>query len=352
VKNTPCQPFRRTAGRRIRGAGFTLVELMIVISLIAALIALLLAGVNVAREAARRAQCASNLRQIGVAITGFTVANDDWLPIGARWQSNPTVLTTNATVARASTHGRHPTNDRDDRGNVLVFLLPYLDQSPLYDALRLDGSLVGNFGDQTTADGRLVRSVPLEVYRCPSDDFPTVVGDVAFHNYAASAGPSFGTSNQPPGCSCSSPFDARARGPAANQNPNLSTPPYPGPFSRTYMKARIDEVTDGLSNTIFFGEVRPRCSAFVQRGWFHSDNGNGKSSTAIPINTETCSTTDPNGCRNNCNGNLEFGFRSVHPRGAFFLLGDGAVRMIDESIDVQTYANLGDKADGQVIRDF
>jgi hypothetical protein len=109
------------------------------------------------------------------------------------------------------------------------------------------------------------------------------------------------------------------------------------------------EVEDGLSNTIFVGEVRPKCSGHVRQGWSNSNKWGAF--TQIPINFDTCRTLAEaqalglDGCRADCNWNAEVGFKSRHPGGAQFAIGDGSVRFIAETIDMKLYNYLGDRAD-------
>jgi prepilin-type processing-associated H-X9-DG protein len=100
-----------------------------------------------------------------------------------------------------------------------------------------------------------------------------------------------------------------------------------------------------------FGEVRERCSDHVRTGW-GDGHGSGLHSTQIPINYDSCADTmalAPNrdGCRARCNWNMEFGFKSQHPGGATFLLGDGSVHFIGQTIDHWAYNYMGDRDDGR-----
>src|SRR4051794_34579971 len=88
---------RRQMGRRLTGSGkapvrttrdgFTLIELLVVIAIIAILAAILFPVFARAREQARRASCASNLKQLGLAVTQYTQDNDEHFPIGYNWRN-------------------------------------------------------------------------------------------------------------------------------------------------------------------------------------------------------------------------------------------------------------------------
>jgi prepilin-type processing-associated H-X9-DG protein len=125
-------------------------------------------------------------------------------------------------------------------------------------------------------------------------------------------------------------------------------PKFGGPFSRGSIPIKAKAVSDGMSNTIFLGEVRPECSHNIARGWHYSNSGQGVVSTIIPINLDTCSEDHPDGCRRWCNYSTEMGFKSPHPGGAHFGMGDGSVQFLSETIDIYTYNWLGGKADGEI----
>lgn len=299
--------------RRYR-SGFTLVELLVVIAIIGVLIALLLPAVQAAREAARRAECTNHLKQIGLGLHNYELSYKQFPP-GAVNQS-PLL-----------------------RGSILVRLLPYVEQSQTFDAIDFRQASIHNAVLPGTTT--LVASQVISTYICPSDThdnyfFP----GRALHNYAASRGPTLVYEN--PAYPCSHPWQSMALAMDSNSRD------FAGPFTRAGVTTRISEVRDGLSNTIFFGEVRPDCSEHARNGWLDSNNGNGYCTTLIPINYDTCDETASDPCHTPFTWNTEVGFKSAHPGGANFLVGDGSVTFLPETIDHQVYQYLGGKQDGQV----
>ena len=133
----------------VKAAGFTLVELLVVIAIIGILIGILLPAVQAVREAARRTQCANNLKQIGLALHNHHAAKQEF-PIGTvEWR---------------------PSNDSSKRQLAWsVFLLPYLEQQNVFDQLDLMQAF-------DAADNAIGASTVLSVYLCPSsireDDQP------------------------------------------------------------------------------------------------------------------------------------------------------------------------------------
>jgi prepilin-type processing-associated H-X9-DG protein len=298
-----------------------LVELLVVIAIIGILIAMLLPAVQAAREASRRAQCSNNLKQIGVALHNYEGTHKHYPP-GAVWNSGTPAV---------------------NRGSILVYLLPYIEQDQTYEAIDFTLANIDNsvFPGTTTK----IASARISSYICPSDPQDEMYWGLAPHNYAASRGPTEVYDN--PSCSCSHPWQSLSQAPLDDVRR------FAGPFTRVGTKTRVNEVLDGLSNTIFFGEVRPACSEHARNGWLASNNGNGYCTTIIPINHDTCRDTGPDPCKLYCNWNTEVGFKSLHPGGAQFLLGDGSVRMLKDQIAHQTtYQYLGGKSDGQVVSGF
>jgi len=292
---------------------FTLVELLVVIAIIGVLVALLLPAIQAAREAARRSQCSNNLKQIGLAIHNYELSYKR-LPAGANWRGAPLV----------------------QKGSILLFLLPFIEETGLYNSVDMHSP---NLDD-------VVRNAPIggtrvTTYICPSDELNGMYKEFAVHSYAASRGPTALYDN--PGCSCAHDFDKYKLAPLDD----LTN--YAGPFTRMGTTTKLSRITDGLSQTIFFGEVRPGCSESVREGWAFTNNGNGYCSTIIPINYDTCNDQATDNCARSCNWNTEAGFKSNHPGGAYFLFGDGSAHFVQEDVDHQTYQYLGAKSDGNII---
>lgn len=325
--------------------GFTLVELLVVIAIIGVLVGLLLPAVQAARESGRRATCTNNLKQIGIAIQAYVDAKGH-LPPGGSVEFDT-----------------YPQPAINLSGSTTMLILPYMDLQSLfslYDFTLISNNTNGKSGnriDETVLPGSSSRVWTTKVpgYRCPTDSDLNINTGVGKCNYFASAGaqPLSAAGNNLTPCTCTNAYTAYFT--AASGTVGVS-----GPFVRgwdaTKRRARVcrlEEVTDGLSKTIFFGENRPTCSGHANGGWGNTNNGCGLVSTQIPMNYDSCkpdvASAGGDGCGARCNWNTELGFKSMHPGGATFLLGDGAVTFLNESIDHWTYQYLGGKADGKAV---
>ncbi len=304
----------RSLSRQRATAAFTLVELLVVIAIIGILIALLLPAVQSAREAARRVQCSNNMKQLGLALHNYHFQHQSFPP-GSTFQAG-------------------------NKGSILIRLLPYIEQQAVYDAYDFKQPT----DDQTFADGTLIASTVIATYLCPSDNHNQSHNGRGLHNYAASKGSTKHINSD--ACSCPQ-FENWNSFALGDYNTPARMPT--GPFTRHGQTTTMAQCRDGLSNTIYFGEMRPLCSVHASRGWAFSNGGHGGGAgTIVPINTDSCSTNPADGCQSYCNWNTEHAFKSLHPGGAMFLLGDGSVHFLSESIDHQTYQYLGAMADGQV----
>jgi prepilin-type N-terminal cleavage/methylation domain-containing protein/prepilin-type processing-associated H-X9-DG protein len=307
---------RREETMTRRRTGFTIVELLVVIAIITIVIALLLPAVQAARESSRRSSCQNNLKQIGIAVSNYESTYKQ-LPPGAFWDIN---LLAN-------------------RGPVLVHLLPYVEQPAIYQqfnfrAHNTDGTLLP---DGVTP----VAAAVVPAYRCPSDDARMYWGYMP-SSYNASRGPTDVFNNV--NCPCPNPWQSLSLAP-------LDDPTnYAGPFTRVGVSCRLAQIRDGLSVTIFFGEVRALCSEHARNGWATTNDGNGYCTTLIPINYDSCNDNAPNPCNRPCNWTTEAGFKSAHPGGAQFVFGDGSVHFLNEGIDhAFVYQALGGKDDKRAV---
>ena len=153
--------------------GFTLVELLVVITIIGILMSLLLPAVQSAREAARRAQCSNNLKQVGLAILNFESAQKR-LPTGGEgtFTSGSGTATSKSTCFATQ--------------SLMTYLLPYIEQHDVYDAMDLTKSyrdttagapVPGVAGGTATVDGTAVKgnvwaaTHTIPTYVCPSNPF-------------------------------------------------------------------------------------------------------------------------------------------------------------------------------------
>lgn len=327
----------------LRRKGFTLVELLVVIAIIGILVALLLPAIQAAREAARRSECSSNLKQIGLAIHNYHDTHGS-LPPGSTFYGGAT---------------------QNRKGSIQARLLPYIEEQALYDLLdfenRTSATYLSLIRVPAFEDGNTrVGSVFIPTYLCPSDVSSEKLGSVpdqrAISNYDFNTGPTNDITNSP---SCPCPeypiWKAYSRPGTSVNNPA-------GPFSRNgwHSLSRLADILDGTSSTIFFGEVRIDCSNHVRTtgGWL-DENRWGKF-TQIPINYDSCYDTladaqarlgpSATNCNRRCTWNTEVGFKSLHPGGAQFVFGDGSVSFLSESIDHWTYQYLGDKRDGEAAQ--
>jgi prepilin-type N-terminal cleavage/methylation domain-containing protein/prepilin-type processing-associated H-X9-DG protein len=334
-----------------KGRAFTLIELLVVIAIIAVLIGLLLPAVQKVREAASRIRCQNNLKQLGLAMHSYHDVNGRFPP-GGSWAGQEGNL-----------------GWGNDKGSFLVFTLPYMEQTNLYN--RIPGLNQPNFDSIQAARRAGVLPTRIPFSRCPSDDYNA---EAPASNYLASMGPQCA----PGGCGYD-PFliycDPTGNrlgnwGYAASQNHGDTNDAsrIRGMFNRRSAKINIASVSDGLTNTIMLGECLVGHNGDIlysittrdQVGWAQTDNGTGLGGTNPPINYRS---DDVNVCHGQGTGrgdrtraawnwNLAFGFKSNHSGGVNLAFGDGSVRFVSQNIDHRTYQLLGCRNDGQVVGNF
>ena len=294
--------------------GFTLVELLVVIAIIGVMVGLLLPAVQSAREAARRMQCSNNLKQLGLGIHNYASTYNSYLPVGVR---------NNGTLGA---HGLFST------------LLQYIEQQAVYDELDINAN--------TYTEPH--RFTPIATYQCPSYPHPylyrgepNVNMDGAITNYQGVGGTWYASGVR---------LTTTSHGAL----------PHNGMFGYDMLR-KFADVTDGLSNTLTMGEFvqidtvpGSAASNFAAppgnvRAWIlGTTTANSRGMYAfkvirdIPINAKVNRNAD----------GIPFNFlpfSSYHPGGAHFLLGDGSIRFIAESIDLEMYQHLATINGGETV---
>lgn len=335
----------KNARRRL---GFTLVELLVVIAIIGILVGLLLPAVQAAREAARRMQCSNNLKQLGLALHNY---ND----VYKRFPSSASYCVPWLPCAGATgnmDNGYPWVGGLWRKGSGLVRLLPFVEQTAFFNQIDMSRDVDAWFGalqpatPVTQFSGRRPREFKIPTYQCPSD--PEARTDLAVSNYGFSMG-SQALPAQSAGCAL---YPSHLNGPSGHGNTSDSSQ-ISGAFARFHWAARLGDLTDGTSNTIVMGEIRPNCHDHHFNGWAA---GNALwTSTVAPINYNTCRNELPGNAGGpiNCNSwnvwMTSAGFKSKHVGGAQFVLGDGSVHFLSQSIDYTNYQRLGARSDGAVV---
>jgi prepilin-type N-terminal cleavage/methylation domain-containing protein/prepilin-type processing-associated H-X9-DG protein len=287
---------------------FTLIELLVVIAVIAILIALFLPAVQAAREAARKSQCANNLKQVGIAAHNYHEVYN-MLPLGNDWK--PSQLW----------------GGWDYNAGIHARLLSFIDQKPLFERIDFNESLY-------SPKNILLWDIALPALQCPSDtsetkesfdpgDFDPVYSlglQMGYTNYVASVGPRHylgGTFN---------PVPAKRY--------------YEGLFWEDHSNVRFSEITDGQSNTLMFSERA--------RGYYPDDDRkwNGWWASGYPTDTMFATYVRINSARHVSviNSTPDFArvtgcSSSMHRQGANFCFADGSVSFLSEHINSWDLSN-------------
>lgn len=320
--------------------GFTLIELLVVIAIIAILIALLLPAVQQAREAARRSQCKNNMKQLGLALHNYHDTVNTFPP-----------------SALGRCKAQLPASNLLNT-NGFVLLLPYIEQSALYNKYNFNtpGTTWDSGQNQvdaspgpdpvTTGNAAVVKTI-LQAFLCPSDPGSTV---------QASTGTNYGISATNTGTGgAKTTYDFVVYG-LSNPCPENWMTAAPNTIATRRMfgensRCRIGDITDGTSNTVAIAETtlevhNGRGNCWGYRGWVMS----GVDLAVNTINNWEYTPTNPPIIIGRLGSWSRPG--SLHTGGMHILLADGSVRFLSENVDTTTRKNLSFMADGQVLGEF
>ena len=312
---------------RIR-RGFTLIELLVVIAIIGVLIALLLPAVQAAREAARRAQCTNNMKQMALAAQNY--------------------IDTNGCYPGGSYSGTLATNTKDlwtgypENFSCFVRMLPFFEQSAMYNAV--------NFNDVSASASNLtIAGIQINSLICPSDVQNQVMQLPATKSSASGVIPGWSFNINPkhfPGLAPQ--FKQAFTSYAGNAGTftfgftNLMSPTVLAAYNGVIYNdstVRIADVVDGTSNTFVFGEHSKGTLFRVDPAFAISDGCWNSArwydtlfSTIYPINLLAGNTAS--GTTGKSVGYyLPTAAGSVHPGGANFAFCDGSVRFLKNSVN-------------------
>ncbi|MDR3620988.1 MAG: DUF1559 domain-containing protein [Paludisphaera borealis] len=336
-----------------RKPGFTLIELLVVIAIIAVLIALLLPAVQSAREAARRAQCINNLKQIGLGMHNYE-SSSGVLPQGMRgccW------------------------------GSWLIPLLPFVEQQSLFNSWNSSGNNSGlaGYGDEglfryAGVCNITVTSTRVNAYNCPSDGNNTqTVGisalgkNVTSQNYVVN----FGNITMQQGSVNGGAFVPYFVDNGVQYN-FLGAPfgdvgaPYAdisagGGQGATNGTVRFAAIPDGLSNTMMTSEVIVGVSgaSWDLRGFSHWAYAANFSGYLTPNSSKPdwmqssgyCNYPAMNNppCVGGTNNLVIIAARSRHSGGVNVGFCDGSVKFIKNSVSPPTYQAISSTRGGEVV---
>lgn len=353
--------WRCARGYSKRSGGFTLVELLVVIAIIGSLISLLLPAIQSAREAARRLQCQTNMRQVGIAVLSYESAKKIF-PRAYEYEPGffPDYGAANELLKI--------------RGTWAIAILPFMEEANVYD-------LIDKTKPMANTVNAVARGAVLRTLLCPSDTFNGRAFNGTSSSLTAFLGDNWSRSNYAANSSLGYGF-LYPWGSAGGPNQPLWAK-YPGVMGANCAK-RIKDISDGTSKTVLLSEVRAGIADFDTRGvwalgmassslWAHGGvvgDGYGPNSTLIWADdvfscSEIASAAGGHErlqamgmpCAYNDSVNWQQTPRSMHQEGVYACMADGSVQWLSDFIQVtpstednlSVWDRLMVSADGQQV---
>jgi prepilin-type N-terminal cleavage/methylation domain-containing protein len=338
--------------------GFTLVELLVVITIIGILVALLLPAVESVREAGRLVTCKNNLHQIGVACTGH-LEKYGYFPSGGWgmcWAGDPD----------RGSGGRQP-------GGWIYQILPFMGQDTIHDLGAGQGRPTSG-SPKYVAQGQ-ARGTPVSTFICPTRRkvmaFPDAIsqgainagnsGTLSHNDYCANAGTDWVTNWTTPGdlsCydnypNCGFPTEQLQIDGIVSQNSQVSPAQISDGMSYTFLAGEKYLMPKYYYNSLDHGDDNSMLNGHDhdQLRWCASDPpqhaGWTPASVLKPLRDTPGVIGDAGGSGegDNAGGDTPFNFGSAHVAGLNFVYCDGSVQLINFNVDPKTYACLGCRND-------
>ena len=329
---------------RAKKTGFTLVELLVVIAIIGILIGMLLPAVQAVREAASRATCLNNMRQLGLALHNYESAHMAFPP--SRLVPDDLAIPSSAT---------NHSGAQSAFQSWSTLILPFVEQGNLADQYDFNQA----WFDQDNSNNYSVIATQVNLFKCPSS--PVADGTDPYHCVGAAAG-DYGSINE-------------VKKKVYTQVLGVSDP---GVAARSGLLSKFKEnpiagASDGTSNTLFVAECAGQPEVYIAGGKMSmaefASYGDDK---VVDFNGTLCPAdgtgwADPD-CGFSINGATNTGLDKYGPRminainvseaysfhtgGANFAMADGSTHFISDSIEAQTFVGLCTRAGGEVNGEY